>query len=111
MSVKISIVHEADARQNRAGSSASDAHQSKKVLVIGIGGTSVKLGSAASTSAGCFRPDARGSVGPEFPHLFRPKQFGKMLTGGNFQIPTRPDPDFVHALFSNAKADFRPARR
>jgi polyphosphate glucokinase len=44
VSVKTSIVHvEADAHQNRAGSLASDAHQPKNVLVIDIGGTSVKL--------------------------------------------------------------------
>jgi len=44
VSVSTSIVRvEADAHQNRGGSLASDAHQPKKVLVIDIGGTSVKL--------------------------------------------------------------------
>jgi hypothetical protein len=38
MPVKTSNVHEVDARQNRAVSLASDAHQPKKVLVIDIGG-------------------------------------------------------------------------
>ena len=40
--VKTSIVRvEVDARQNRAGSLANEAHEPKKVLVIDIGGTSV----------------------------------------------------------------------
>ena len=44
VSVKTSIVRvEVDARQNRAGSLANEAHEPKKVLVIDIGGTSVKL--------------------------------------------------------------------
>jgi len=44
VSVKTSIVRvEVDARQNRAGSLANEAHVPKKVLVIDIGGTSVKL--------------------------------------------------------------------
>jgi polyphosphate glucokinase len=42
--VKTSIVRvEVDGRQNRAGSLANEAHEPKKVLVIDIGGTSVKL--------------------------------------------------------------------
>jgi polyphosphate glucokinase len=43
MPVKTSIVHETDVRQNHAVSLASDANQPRKVLVIDIGGTSVKL--------------------------------------------------------------------
>jgi polyphosphate glucokinase len=44
MEVKTSIVRdEAAARQNRASSLVGDAHEPKKVLVIDIGGTSVKL--------------------------------------------------------------------
>jgi hypothetical protein len=43
MAVKTSIVHETDARQNHPVSLATDAHQPRKVLVIDIGGTSVKL--------------------------------------------------------------------
>ena len=44
MSVKTSIVRvEVDGRQNRAGSLANEAHEPKKVLVIDIGRTSVKL--------------------------------------------------------------------
>ena len=42
--MKTSIVRvEVDGRQNRAGSLANEAHEPKKVLVIDIGGTSVKL--------------------------------------------------------------------
>jgi hypothetical protein len=44
VSVKTSIVRvEVDGRQNRAGSLANEAHEPKKVLVIDIGRTSVKL--------------------------------------------------------------------
>jgi ROK family len=42
VSVKTSIVR-VDARQNRAGSLANKAHEPKKVLVMDIGGTSMKL--------------------------------------------------------------------
>ena len=44
MEMKTSIVRdEAAARQKRASSLVGDAHEPKKVLVIDIGGTSVKL--------------------------------------------------------------------
>jgi hypothetical protein len=43
MSVKTSTGHEADTHQEPTLSLASDAHLPRKVLVIDIGGTSIKL--------------------------------------------------------------------
>jgi hypothetical protein len=70
VSVKTSIVHvEADAHQNRAGSLASDAHQPKNVLVIDIGGTSVKLLASGqrATDVSLRTHDDAGQDGPKDP--------------------------------------------
>ena len=58
VSVKTSIVR-VDARQNRAGSLANKAHEPKKVLVIDIGGTSVKLLVIGQRKRRMLPPDAR----------------------------------------------------
>jgi hypothetical protein len=58
--MKTSIVRdEVAARQKRASSLMSDAHEPKKVLVIDIGGTSVKLLATGQHERRIFPPDAR----------------------------------------------------